>query len=96
MSLTTLEYRVWRIVGELERPTAILDMKNYLTMADYHFRAYAENIGINPLTITTQIRWTGETECRVTFISDAPEELLASAWEPAVKLVGLRTERVAV
>ena len=70
-------------------------MNNELTMADYHFRRNAQDdFGIDPWNITTQIQWTGEAECQITFISDASEEVLSLAWKSAAALIGLQTERV--
>ena len=92
--LTKLEYRVWRPLEDLQGPMAIRDMKSLLIRAEYHFRVNAEAIGIDPLTITTQIQWTGEAECRITFISATAEDVLARAWELAAKLIGLETERL--
>jgi hypothetical protein len=94
MSITKLEFHVWRPPDE-SRHDEILQLKNQMTMADYHFRRNAQDdFGIDPLTITTQIRWIGEAECQITCISDASEEVLSLAWKSAVALIGLQTERV--
>ena len=93
MSPTKLEYRVWQQADESYRDE-ILELKGRLSMADYRFRVNAEQGGIDPLSITTHIEWTGELECRFTMEAPAPEEALSMAWEKSVSLIGLRTELV--
>jgi hypothetical protein len=95
MSHTKLEYRVWRQADPMQPGGEILQMKSHMTMADYHFRVNAERAGIDPRGITTEVRWTGETECRFAIAADAPSEALSRAWEKSVALLGLRTELTA-
>jgi hypothetical protein len=58
MSLTKLEYRVWR---QADEHPEIQQMKGQLSMADDRIRVDAERLGIDPLNISIQIDWTGET-----------------------------------
>ena len=94
MSLTKLEYHVWRQVEEVHRGDDVLQVKGQLSMADYHSRVNAGDAGIDPLNISTHIEWTGELECRFTIEADAPAEALSAAWEKSVAHIGLRTELV--
>jgi hypothetical protein len=93
-NVTKLEYRVWRQVDEVHPGDDILQVKGQLSMADYHFRVNAGDAGIDPLSISTHIEWTGELECRFTIEAPASEEVLSAAWKKAVELMGLRTEQV--
>lgn len=92
--LTVFEYRVWRLQDELQNDTETLQMKSQVAMADYHFRVNAKDFGVDPSTITTQIHWTGDAECRFMIEAPAAEEVISLAWETAAVLIGLRTERV--
>lgn len=89
MSITKLEYRVW---CEAYDRGAVRPMKNEMTIADYRFRLNANNLDMDPTKITTQIQWTGDTECLFTIEAEAPAEALSSAWETAAARRGLRTE----
>ena len=73
---------------------AILHMKSYVTMADYHFRVNMERLGVEPKTVATRMQW-GEGECRFEIEAPATEETLSIAWDEAVRLVGLQCECVA-
>lgn len=91
IDVTKLEYRVWR-QPELDPDDEITPMKGQMSVADFHFRLNAEESGIQPLSIATQIHWTGEAECRFMIEAPAPEEGLSMAWEKSVVLIGLQTE----
>lgn len=93
-NLTKLQYLVWQ-PAELNPGETMQQMKGKLSMAEYRFRINAERLGIDSGSISTQIEWTGELECRFTIGAPvAPEVPLSSAWQKAAELIGLRTEQV--
>jgi hypothetical protein len=89
---TVLQYHIVRPADEPRRQDAILQMKGQLSMADYHFRANLERLGVDPLTVATRIAW-GEGTCSLVIEAPASVEVLSAALNPAVQLVGLRAER---
>ena len=71
-------------------------MKGQVTMLNYHFRVSAERLGVVLDTLVTRTEWPeGKPwDCRFVIEAPATEETLSMALDDAVRLTGLRAERI--
>jgi hypothetical protein len=91
--VTKLEYVVSGMRAASRVGDPLLQFKGAVEMADYCFRVNVECLGVNPLTIKMRFEW-GDGTCRLLIEAPASEEILRSALDPALRVVGLRADRI--
>jgi hypothetical protein len=89
---TKMEYEIVLVMKKESYGDPRLQMKDHVNMADYHFRRNVDQFGVDPLTVITRIDW-GDGTCRFVIEAPATEEVLSTAFDSAIGLIGLRAER---